>query len=101
MPLSDWPLSNVTTPPAVESHLEVDDGEVVAVGPADDGVQVLELRGQEGSEGSLQAHSAGLLEAQEVGSTNPSHVASLRGIQGDDMKLRRKTQGSGKTAASG
>lgn len=73
--------------PTAEQHLvlEVDDGGAVPVRPADDGVEVLKLGGQESSEGPLQAHSAGLLEAQEVCPADSSHVTSLRGVQGDDM----------------
>lgn len=65
---------------AVVSHLEVQDGEDVPVRPADNGVEVLKLRGQESSEGSFQAYSSGLLEAQEVRPTDPSHVTGLRSI---------------------
>lgn len=73
--------------PTAEQHLvlEVDDGDAVPVRPADDGVEVLKLGGQECSEGSLQAYGAGLLEAQEVCPANSSHVTSLRGVQGDEM----------------
>ena len=67
----------------VVSHLEVYDGDGVPVRPADDGVEVLKLGGEEGSVGSLQTRSTGLLEAQEVCTTNSSHVTSLRGIQGN------------------
>lgn len=73
--------------PTAEQHLvlEVHDGEAVPVRPADDGVKVLKLGGQESSEGPLQAHRAGLLEAQEVCPADSSHVTSLRGVQGDEM----------------
>lgn len=74
-------------PPAAVSHLEVQDGEAVPVRPADNGVEVLKLGGQECSEGSLQAHGPGLLEAQEVCSADSSHVPGLRGVQGDEMQL--------------
>lgn len=81
--------------PSVElaalAHLEVHNRDAVPVRPADDGVEVLKLGGQESSEGALQAHGTGLLEAQEVCSTNSSHVTSLRGVQGDEMELMRKT----------
>lgn len=76
---------NFATFRAVLTHLEVDDGEAVPVHPADDGVEVLKPGGQEGSEGSLQSHSTSLLEAHEVRSTNPSHVTSLRGVQGHQV----------------
>lgn len=79
------PFSNAATSPAVVSHLEVHDGQAVSVRPADDGVEVLKLRGQESSEGPLQAYSAGLLEAQEVCPANSSHVTGLKGVQGDEM----------------
>lgn len=74
--------------PAAEQHLvlKVHDGEAVPVRPADDGVEVLKLGGQESSESPLQTHSAGLLEAQEVCPADPSHVTSLRGVQGDEMQ---------------
>lgn len=66
-------------------YLYVHNGEVVPVRPADDGMEILKLGGQESSEGSLEAHSSSLLEAQEVCPTDSSHVTSLRGIQGDEM----------------
>lgn len=68
-----------------QSHLEVQDWEAVPVRPADDGVEVLQLGGQERSEGPLQAYSPGLLEAQEVCPADSSHVTSLRAVQGDEM----------------
>lgn len=67
------------------SHLKVHDGNVVPVRPADDGVEVLQLGGQERSKGSLQAYDASLLEAQVVCPTDASHVAALGGVQGDEM----------------
>lgn len=79
------PFSNTATSPAVVSHLEVHNGQAVPVRPADNGVEVLKLGGQESSEGPLQAYSAGLLEAQEVCPTNSSHVTGVRGVQGDEM----------------
>lgn len=81
---------NLATIRAALTHLEVDDGEAAPVQPADDGVEVLKLGGQEGSEGSLQSHSTGLLEAHEVRSPNPSHVTSLRGVQGHQVELGGK-----------
>lgn len=66
--------------------LEVHDGGAVPVRPADDGVEVLKLGGQERSEGALQAHGAGLLEAQEVCPADSPHVTGLRGVQGDEME---------------
>ena len=67
------------------SYLEVHNGEAVPVGPADDGVEILKLGGQEGSEGSLQTHSTSLLKAQEVCTSNSSHVTNLRSVQGNEM----------------
>lgn len=67
------------------SHLKVHNGYVVSVRPADDGVEVLQLGGQESSKGSLQAYGASLLEAQVVRPADASHVAALRGVQGDEM----------------
>lgn len=72
------------------SHLQVDDGNVFPVGPPHDGVQVLQLGGQEGPEGSLQADGAGLLEAQVVGASDPPHVTRLGGVEGDEVELDRK-----------
>lgn len=72
------------------THLEVDDGEAVPVQPADDGVEVLQLGGEEGSEGPLQSYSTSLLEAHEVCASNSSHVTSLRGVQGNQVQLEEK-----------
>lgn len=55
-------------------------------------MEVLKLGGQESSEGPLQADSASLLEAQEVCPADPSHVSALRGVQGDEVQLRKETQ---------
>lgn len=74
------------------SHLEVHNGEAVSVRPADDGVEVLKLGGQESSEGPLQANSPSLLKAQEVCPADSLHVTGLRAVQGDEMQLMRKTQ---------
>lgn len=71
----------------VGSYLEIYYGDAVPVRPADDGVEVLKLRGQEGSKCSLQADSTSLLEAQEVCPTNPSHVTGVRAVQGDEVQL--------------
>lgn len=71
-------------------HLQVDDRNVVPVRPPHDGVEVLQLGGQEGSEGSLQADGARLLEAQVVGAADPPHVARLGGVEGDEVELERK-----------
>ena len=79
------PFSHISVSSAAVSHLQVHDGEALPVRLADDGVEVLKLGGQERSVGSLQAHSTGLLEAQEVGPADPSHVTSRRGVQGDDV----------------
>lgn len=70
---------------AAVSHLEVHNRDAVPVRPADDGVEVLKLGGQESSEGALQANGTGLLEAQEVCPANSSHITSLRGVQGNEM----------------
>ncbi len=59
------------------SDLEVQDRKAVPVRPADNGVEILELGGQESSEGPFQTNSTGLLEAQEVRSPDSSHVPSL------------------------
>lgn len=72
------------------SHLQVDDRNVVPVRPPHNGVEVLQLGGQEGSEGSLQADGAGLLEAQVVGAADPPHVTRLGGVEGDEVELERK-----------
>lgn len=90
--VSDRRPAAITTPHsnAPRSNLKVQDGEVVPVWATDDGVEVLKLGGQERSEGSLQTHGAGLLEAQEVGAADSSHVTGLRGVQGDEVKLWRR-----------
>lgn len=75
---------------AAMSHLQVHNGEAVPVRPADDGVEILKLGGQEGSEGSLQTHSPSLLKAQEVRTTNSSHVTRLRSVQGNEMQLMKR-----------
>lgn len=79
------PFIDIATSPAVVSHLEIDDGEAVPVRPADDGVEVLKLGGEECSERPLQAYRTSLLEAKEVCPADSSHVTGLRGVQGDEM----------------
>lgn len=74
------------------SHLQVDDRNVVSVRPPHDGVEVLQLGGQEGSEGSLQADGAGLLEAQVVGAADPPHVTRLGGVERDEVELDRQEE---------
>lgn len=76
---------------AAATHLEIHNGDAIPVRPADDGVEVLQLGGQESSERAFQTHGTSLLEAQEVCPTNSSHVASLRGVQCNEMQLMRKT----------
>lgn len=74
------------------AHLEVNDRQALSVRLADNAVQVLELGGQERPEGSLEAHGPCLLEAEEVGPADPSHVARLGRVQGDEVELEREEE---------
>lgn len=82
-------VGNLSAGLAVASHLQVHDGEAVLIQPADDGVEVLKLGGQERPESPLQAHRASLLEAHEVCPADPSCVTRVRGVQGDEVQLRQ------------
>lgn len=68
-------------------YLEVDNRQCVSVRFANDAVEILQFGGQESPECSLQACSTCLLEAQEVCTTDASHVPHLRAVQGDQMQL--------------
>lgn len=56
------------------THLQVDDGHSPPVSSAHNTVEVLQPRGQEGTEGASQPHGSGLLEALEVGPTDATHA---------------------------
>lgn len=68
-------------------NLQVEDGDSVPVGFADDAVEILEPGGQEGSERPLHADGLSLREAQEVSAPDAPHGSGLRGVQGDQVEL--------------
>lgn len=55
---------------------------------ADDAVEILESRGQESPESSFHPNSLSLGEAQEVCTSDATHGASLRAVQGDQVQLQ-------------
>lgn len=56
------------------THLQVDDRHSPPVSTAHNTVEVLQPRGQEGTEGASQPHGSGLLEALEVSPTDATHA---------------------------
>lgn len=52
-------------------------------------MQILELGGQEGPEGSFHSHGLSLGEAQEVCTPDAAHGAGLGAVQGDQVELQR------------
>lgn len=76
------------------AYPEIDDGDGGTVGPAHDAVEILQARGQEGTEGAGQPNLPGLLEALEIGAPDATHAATQRGVQGHQMKLPREDNGA-------
>ena len=62
------------------SHPEIDDRYGLPVPSENNGGQVLDFRRQEGPICSTETHFLCLLEALEVGATNPPHVPNLRRV---------------------